>query len=167
MSNIKYIRPTWSEYYFEVMYAISKRATCGRGRSGCVITKDKHIISTGYVGAPIGFPSCDDIGHVIQEVIESDGSIGEHCIRTVHAEQNAICQAAKQGIAVEGAELYCSMTPCRTCAMLIIQCGIKKVHCISHYPHKDIEENTLYLFNYAGIEITFENNKEQEYEQEE
>lgn len=167
MGNIKYIRPTWNEYYFEVMYAISKRATCGRGRSGCVITKNKHIISAGYVGAPIGFPSCDDIGHVIQEVIESDGSIGEHCIRTVHAEQNAICQAAKQGIAVEGAELYCSMTPCRTCAMLIIQCGIKKVHCISHYPHKDIEENTLYLFKYAGIEITFENDKEQEYEQEE
>lgn len=149
------------------MHAISKRATCGRGRSGCVITKDKHIVSTGYVGAPIGFPSCDDVGHVIQEVIESDESIGEHCIRTVHAEQNAICQAAKQGIAVEGAELYCSMTPCRTCAMLIIQCVIKKVHCVSHYPHKDIEENTLYLFNYAGIEITFESDKEQEYEQEE
>lgn len=164
MSNIKYIRPTWNEYYFEVMHAISKRATCGRGRSGCVIVKDNHIVSTGYVGAPTGLPSCDEIGHFIQEVIESDGTVGQHCIRTVHAEQNAICQAAKLGIAICDAELYCSMTPCKTCAMLIIQCGIKKVHCLAHYPHKEIEESTLYLFQCAGIDISFEKEEVLDYE---
>lgn len=160
---MSYSRPSWDDYFFEVMTAISKRATCNRGRSGCVIVKDKHIIAAGYVGAPSGMLSCDDIGHVIQEVVESDGSTGHHCIRTVHAEQNAICQAAKQGISIDGAELYCSMTPCRTCAMLIIQCGIKAVHCLSHYPHASIEESTLSMFSIAGINITFESDKEMLY----
>lgn len=164
MGTIKYIRPTWNEYFFDVMHAIARRATCSRGRSGCVIAKNKHIITTGYVGAPIGLKSCDEVGHLIQEVLKDDGEIEEHCIRTVHAEQNAICQAAKLGISIDGAELYCTMTPCRACAMLIIQCGIKAVHCEKHYPHKAIEENTLYMFKVAGVNITFESDEEQEYE---
>lgn len=164
MSSIKYVRPSWDEYYFDVMRAISRRATCGRGRSGCVIVKDSHIISAGYVGAPRGLPSCDESGHILQEVIENDGSVKEHCIRTVHAEQNAICQAAKLGIAVDGGELYCTMTPCNTCAMLIIQCGIKKVHCLQHYPHTDIEDNNIALLEHAGVSIVYETNKEALYE---
>ena len=160
-------RPNWDEYFMEVAKLTATRSTCLRRQVGAVIVKDRHIIATGYNGAPRGLSHCDERGGCLrQELGVPSGQRHELC-RALHAEQNAICQAAKQGIAVEGAELYCSMTPCRTCAMLIIQCGIKKVHCISHYPHKDIEENTLYLFKYAGIEITFENDKEQEYEQEE
>lgn len=159
-----YKRPSKTEYMFEVMHAVAKRATCGRGRSGCVIARDGHIISTGYVGAPSGLPSCDDAGHVMHEVINEDGELTTHCIRSVHAEQNAICQAAKYGIALEGSELYCTMTPCRTCAMLIIQSGIKHVHCLNHYRNKTIEDDTIAMLEYSGINIDYINEEEQEYE---
>lgn len=117
----KYVRPSWDEYFMEVCHAIAKRATCGRGRSGCVIAKDNQILVTGYVGAPNGLPHCDDVGHKLKKVTHEDGSVTEHCVRTVHAEQNAICQAAKRGISIDGATLFCKMTPCRTCAMLIMR----------------------------------------------
>jgi len=123
----EYKRPSWDEYFMEVCEAISKRATCERGRSGCVIAKDKQLLVTGYVGAPAGLPHCDDAGHQFKKMLHEDGKETTHCVRTVHAEQNAICQAAKRGISIDGATLYCRMTPCRTCAMLIINCGIKRV----------------------------------------
>lgn len=164
MSNIKYKRPTWDEYFVYVTKAISTRATCSRGRSGCVIVKDNYILTTGYVGAPSGLLSCDEAGHILQNTVELDGSTQEHCIRTVHAEQNAICNAAKRGVALNGAELYCTMTPCRVCAMLLIQCGIKKVHCLVHYPHKILEENTQTLFKSAGIEINYFSSEESIYD---
>ncbi|MCL2276989.1 MAG: cytidine/deoxycytidylate deaminase family protein [Treponema sp.] len=123
----EYKRPSWDEYFMEVCEAISKRATCERGRSGCVIAKDKQLLVTGYVGAPAGLPHCDDAGHQFKKTLHEDGKETTHCVRTVHAEQNAICQAAKRGIPIDGATLYCRMTPCRTCAMLIINCGIKRV----------------------------------------
>ena len=125
----KYERPSWDDYFMEVANAISKRATCDRGRSGCVIAKDCQVLVTGYVGSPTGLPHCDDQGHQMKSVIHENGQITQHCVRTVHAEQNAICQAARRGIPIEGATLYCRMTPCRTCAMLIINCGIKRVVC--------------------------------------
>ncbi|MEI6507573.1 MAG: cytidine/deoxycytidylate deaminase family protein, partial [Bacteroidota bacterium] len=125
----KYIRPTWDQYFMEVMEAISKRATCARGRSGCVIARENQLLVTGYVGSPVGLPHCDEVGHQMKKMIHEDDSITEHCVRTVHAEQNAICQAAKNGVALDGATLYCRMTPCRVCAMLIINCGIKRVVC--------------------------------------
>ncbi|HPU98861.1 MAG TPA: cell division protein DedD, partial [Candidatus Hydrogenedentes bacterium] len=81
----------------EVANAIAKRATCNRGRSGCVIARDRTILVTGYVGSPKGFPHCDDVGHLMKRVVHEDGSVTEHCVRTVHAEQNAICQAARLG----------------------------------------------------------------------
>ena len=120
-------RPTWDEYFIEVMHAIAKRATCDRGRSGCVIARNNRLLVTGYVGAPRGLPHCDDVGHQFNETVHEDGHVSKHCVRTAHAEQNAICQAALLGVAIEGATLYCKMTPCRTCAMLIINAGIKRV----------------------------------------
>ncbi len=106
---------------------VAKRATCDRGKSGCLIVKDKRILCSGYVGSPPGFPHCDEAGHLLKKVINDDGSISRHCVRTIHAEQNAICQAAKYGIPLEGTTLYCTMEPCRVCAMLIISVGVKKV----------------------------------------
>src|SRR5690554_1731195 len=152
MEEGKYIRPSWDEYFMELANAAAKRATCDRGRSGCVIVKDKQILVTGYVGAPTGLSHCDEVGHLFKKTIHEDGSETMHCVRTVHAEQNAICQAAKRGIALEGATLYCRMTPCRVCAMLIINCGIKRVVCEKKY-HAGVESEEM--FNQAGIQIEF------------
>ncbi|MDC7126088.1 MAG: cytidine/deoxycytidylate deaminase family protein [Spirochaetales bacterium] len=152
MSEEKYVRPSWDEYFMEVANAISKRATCDRGRSGCVIAKDCQILVTGYVGSPKGLPHCDDIGHQMKKVLHEDGSISQHCVRTVHAEQNAICQAAKRGISIDGATLYCRMTPCRTCAMLIINCGIKRVVCEKKYHAGEESEK---MFAEVGISLEY------------
>jgi len=148
----KYQRPSWDEYFLHVADTVAQRATCDRGRSGCVIVKNKQILVTGYVGAPSGLPHCDDVGHQIKKTIHEDGNITNHCVRTVHAEQNAICQAAKRGIALEGSTLYCRMTPCRVCAMLIINCGIKRVVCEKKY-HAGAESEEMFAM--AGVELEF------------
>ena len=147
-----YVRPTWDEYFMEVARTIAKRATCDRGRSGCVIARDKQMLVTGYVGSPVGLTHCDDVGHLMKKVIHDDDSISQHCMRTVHAEQNAICQAAKLGVALDGATVYCKMTPCRTCAMLIINCGIKRVVCEKKY-HRGAESEQM--FKDAGVTLEF------------
>ncbi len=148
----KYQRPSWDEYFLHVADTVAQRATCDRGRSGCVIVKNKQILVTGYVGSPSGLPHCDDVGHQMKKTIHEDGNITNHCVRTVHAEQNAICQAAKRGIALEGSTLYCRMTPCRVCAMLIINCGIKRVVCEKKY-HAGAESEEMFAM--AGVELEF------------
>ena len=160
MSNDKYVRPSWDEYFLDLADAVSKRATCDRGRSGCVIVRDRRILVTGYVGSPTGFPHCDEVGHEIKRTVEKDGSVSEHCVRTVHAEQNAICQAAKLGISIDGATVYCRMTPCRTCAMLLINCGVKRVYCEKKYQSGEESEK---MFKKVGIEISYKYNEVQKY----
>ncbi len=152
MEETKYIRPSWDEYFMELANAAAKRATCDRGRSGCVIVKDKQVLVTGYVGSPIGLPHCDEVGHLFKKTFHEDETITTHCVRTVHAEQNAICQAARRGIALDGATLYCRMTPCRVCAMLIINCGIKRVVCEKKYHAGEESEE---MFKQAGIKLEF------------
>jgi dCMP deaminase len=144
----------------EVADAIAKRATCDRGRSGCVIARDRQILVTGYVGSPPGLPHCDEVGHLFRKVIHENDTVTEHCVRTVHAEQNAICQAARSGIALDAATLYCRMTPCRQCAMLIISCGIKRVVCEYRYHAGEESEE---LFRQANIELQFMNPQVLEY----
>jgi dCMP deaminase len=122
-----YKRPSWDEYFLEIMHAVGARSTCDRGRSGCVIVKDKRIIATGYVGAPSGCAHCDESGHEMHTVIQEDGTQSKHCIRTTHAEQNAIATAAKFGISTDGATLYCKMTPCYVCAKILINAGVSRV----------------------------------------
>jgi len=157
----KYERPSWDAYFMEIANTVSKRATCNRGRSGCVIVRDKQILVSGYVGSPVGLPHCDDVGHQMKKTIHEDGSITNHCVRTVHAEQNAICQAAKRGIALDGATLYCRMTPCRVCAMLIINCGIKRIVCERKYhAGKESEE----MFKTAGVSLEYVFDELQQYE---
>ena len=151
-TETKYKRPSWDEYFMEIANTVSKRATCDRGRSGCVIVRDRQILVTGYVGSPKGLPHCDEVGHQFRRVVHEDGSVSEHCVRTVHAEQNAICQAAKLGISLDGATLYCRMTPCRVCAMLIINCGIKRVVCEKKY-HDGAESEEM--FKMAGVQLEF------------
>ena len=148
----KHIRPTWDEYFMELSNTAAKRATCDRGRSGCIIVRNKHVLVTGYVGSPHGMPHCDEVGHLFKKVSHADGTITQHCVRTVHAEQNAICQAAKLGISLDKGTLYCSMTPCRTCAMLIINCGIERVVCDRKY-HAGQESEEM--FKQAGVILDF------------
>ena len=147
-----YVRPSWDEYFMEIANTVAKRATCDRGRSGCVVVKDRQMLVTGYVGSPVGMPHCDEVGHQFKQMLHEDGSVTTHCTRTVHAEQNAICQAAKRGISLDGATLYCRMTPCRTCAMMIINCGIKRVVCERKY-HAGTESEEM--FAQAGIQLEF------------
>jgi dCMP deaminase len=111
----------------ELVDQVGSRATCDRGKSGCVVVREKRIICTGYVGSPSGLPHCDEAGHDFKQVIDEDGTARQHCVRTVHAEQNAICQAARYGLSLAGTTLYCSMEPCRVCAMLIASSGISRV----------------------------------------
>jgi dCMP deaminase len=158
--NSGYRRPSWDDYFMEVANAISKRATCDRGRSGCVIARDKQLIVSGYVGSPVGFSHCDEVGHQIKKVTHEDGEVTEHCTRTVHAEQNAICQAARRGISIAGATIYTRMTPCRTCAMLLVNCGIKRVVCECKY-HRGGESESM--FEAAGVELVFKYDEVQEY----
>ena len=128
-TNEKHTRPSWDEYFIQLANLVGTRATCDRGRSGCVIAKNNRILSTGYVGSPIGTAHCDDVGHEMHTVLCEDGSKSRHCIRTTHNEQNAIANAARFGVALDGATIYCYMTPCYTCAKLIINSGIKRVVC--------------------------------------
>jgi dCMP deaminase len=126
-----------------------------------VIARDKQILVTGYVGSPRGLPHCDDVGHLMKRVLHEDDRITQHCMRTVHAEQNAICQAARLGISLEGSTLYCRMTPCRTCAMLIINCGIVRVVCERKYHDgKESEE----MFQLAGVSLEYVVDEVQQYD---
>jgi dCMP deaminase len=161
MSEEKYIRPSWDEYFMEIANTVAKRATCDRGRSGCVIARDRQLLVSGYVGSPKGLPHCDEVGHQLKKMIHEDESVTQHCVRTVHAEQNAICQAAKLGISLQGATLYCRMTPCRTCAMLIINCGIVRVVCEKKY-HAGTESEEM--FKTAKVNIEFVNDEIMKYD---
>jgi dCMP deaminase len=171
-------RPTWDEYFLSVMDATTLRASCDRGKSACIITKDNRILATGYVGAPMGIPSCDEVGHllirrceipvdkwkdnIVDEFIYFDEfipgkSFSTHCIRTVHAEQNAIVNCARNGVSTLGSTLYCTMTPCPVCTKLIIQAGIIKVIAKNKYQN-DLEARTL--FDMAKIELVILSEKE-------
>lgn len=152
MTDEKYARPSWDEYFMEIARAVAKRATCDRGRSGCVIARDKQILVTGYVGSPKGLAHCDAVGHQMKVTTHEDGHQTQHCVRTAHAEQNAICQAAKLGISIDKATLYCKMTPCTVCAKMIINSGIQKVICEKKY-HAGAESEAMFLT--AGIGLFY------------
>jgi len=159
LSNIEG-RPSWDEYFIDLVDEVAKRATCDRGKSGAIIVKEKRILCTGYVGTPPGFPHCDEVGHLLKKVIDEDGTVRQHCVRTIHAEQNAISQAARYGIPLEGTTLYCTMEPCRVCAMLIISVGIKKVVVKRRY---HAAQETRDLFKQANLELVVMEDTVQEY----
>ncbi len=143
-------RPSWDDYFLGLVREVAKRATCDRGKSGCLIVRDRRIVATGYVGSPAGLPHCDEAGHLLKKMVDDQGRESVHCVRTIHAEQNAICQAARYGIPLDGATLYCSMEPCRTCAMLIINVGIVRVVASRRY---HAGQETREMFREAGVEL--------------
>jgi len=144
-----HIRPSWDQYFLQLAEMVGTRGTCDRGRAGCVITRDKRILATGYVGSPVGIAHCDEIGHEMHTVKQEDGVESRHCIRTAHAEQNAINNAARFGVAIEGGTVYCKMIPCYKCAQSIINAGIIRVVALKDY-HGAIR--TKEIFKQVNIE---------------
>jgi dCMP deaminase len=112
------VRPRWDEYFMEIAVQVSKRSTCDRRMVGAVIVRDKTILSTGYNGSIRGLPHCDEVGHLME---------AGHCVRTVHAEVNAVAQAAKNGTSIQGGELYTTSSPCWQCFKIMANSGILKV----------------------------------------
>jgi len=160
----KFVRPSWDEYFMEIVKVVGMRGTCDRGRSGSIIVKDKRIVSTGYVGAPVGLSHCDEVGHEMHTVVHEDNHESRHCIRTTHCEQNAIVQAARFGAAVDGATIYCNMTPCYACAKMIINAGIKRVVCRQDY---HAGQRSKEIFAQAGVQYDLLDSKVTEYDDQE
>ncbi len=111
-------RPSWDEYFLKITDCVGSRATCDQSGNGCVITRDNRIISTGYTGSVSGLPHCNDVGHDMKE---------GHCIRTIHAEHNAMSQALKFGVSLNGSTMYSKTAPCPACAKMADSLGIKKI----------------------------------------
>ncbi len=148
--KIVYQRPGWDAYFIGIMDEVGKRGTCDRGRTASIIVKDKRILTTGYAGSPVGLKHCDEIGHLMVDVIDENGTVSKHCVRTAHAEQNAIIQAARFGISIDGATIYAKMEPCHTCAKMIVNAGIKRVVCKKKYHAGKL---TRELFGEARVEL--------------
>lgn len=141
-------RPSIDEYFIEIASVVAKRSTCMRNRVGAVIVRDKRIISTGYNGAPSNMQHCLDLGCIREQQNIESGTRHEKC-RAVHAEQNAIIQAALHGVVTEGATLYCTHQPCILCAKMIINAKIKRVVYVTPYPDND----AIDFFKDAGVEV--------------
>jgi len=149
--KIKKIRPSWDEYFLALLEPLSRRGTCDRGyNSAVIVSKNNTILATGYAGAPPGQPHCDEVGHLMRTIIDENGNRSQHCVRTLHAEENAILQCAKDGIKLEGATIYTKMFPCYNCAMRIVRVGIKRVVAQKRY-HAD--KLSIDLFKSAGVEF--------------
>jgi dCMP deaminase len=133
-------RPRWDDYFLKLAMLASERATCPRMHCGCVLVKDKNVIATGYNGSIPGDEHCEDVGCLV---------IDNHCVRTVHAEMNAVVQAAKRGHGVEGATAYVTNMPCTACAKALIAAGIKRVVIFSDF-HDTL---ALEFFKKAKVKI--------------
>jgi len=119
-------RPTWEEYFMDITHLVAKRATCLRRQVGAVLVMDKRLLATGYNGAPSGLAHCLEVGCLRERMQVPSGERHELC-RGLHAEQNAIIQAAFHGIRIQGATLYCTNLPCVICSKMIINAGIREI----------------------------------------
>ncbi|MBK5261881.1 MAG: dCMP deaminase family protein [Peptostreptococcaceae bacterium] len=127
-------RPNWDEYFMEMAALTSKRSTCMRRQVGAVIVKDKHIIATGYNGAPRGVKHCEERGGCLREKLDVPSGERHELCMAVHAEQNAIIQAATLGQSIEGGVMYVTNQPCVICSKMIINAGIKRIVVREGYP---------------------------------
>jgi dCMP deaminase len=142
------MRPDWNTYFMNMARVASTRGTCDRKKVGAVIvSQDNHLISTGYNGAPRGWPSCDEVGH---ELMDVNGR--QSCQRTIHAEENAILQAARKGVSVSFTMIYTTAAPCYDCARRIAQVGIVGVYYAEEYKSaRSGGQDTLALLDKAGL----------------
>lgn len=133
-------RPSWDQYFLKMAMLVSERSTCPRMHCGCVLVRDKKILSTGYNGSIPGDVHCEDVGCLV---------VDNHCVRTIHAEMNAILQCSNNGINTTGATAYVTNMPCTNCAKSLIGAGIREVVIFSDY-HDTMAED---FFSRAGIKL--------------
>lgn len=152
------MRPSWDEYFIEIVNVVKKRSTCCRRRVGALIVKDKKILSTGYNGAPTGIKHCEEVGCLRDKMGIPSGQRHELC-RGLHAEQNAIVHAAHSGVSIAGSTIYVTNQPCILCAKMIINAGIERIVYEEGYP----DELAMELLNEAGVDVLkLEVSKEEE-----
>lgn len=142
-------RLSWHEYFMSVAHLISQRATCKRAHIGAVIVRENNILATGYNGAPSGLPHCTDDNCIIYTSTHPDGTIEENCMNTIHAEMNAIIQAAKHGISIKDSVIYITASPCINCLKALLNAGIKTIY--YDKPYKI--ENISTILQQSGTEL--------------
>ena len=146
-------RPGWDEYFMEITRLIATRTTCMRRAVGAVLVKEKRLLTTGYNGAPSGLDHCKEVGCLRQENDVPSGERAEMC-RGLHAEQNAIIQAAFHGVSISGATLYCTTLPCSICVKMLINAGIEEIVYEDGYPDpladKLLKEAQIRVRRYEG-----------------
>jgi dCMP deaminase len=135
------MRPDWDSYFLKIAFAVSERSTCDRAFVGCVLVLDKRILTTGFNGSPAGQPHCDEVGHLLVE---------GHCVRTIHAETNAIIQAALHGVSSKGSTCYVTHFPCINCTKVLINAGIVRLVYSEDYR---IDEVAVEFLKSAAVEI--------------
>jgi dCMP deaminase len=142
-------RPAWDDYFMAITHEVSNRSTCLRRHTGAVLVKDRRILATGYNGSPSGLAHCGDVGCLREQQGIASGRAHELC-RGIHAEQNAIVQAALHGVAIEGATLYSTHQPCVLCAKMLINAGVTTIFYAAPYPDALAEE----MLAEAGVDLT-------------
>ena len=150
-------RPDWDHYFMEITSVVAKRSTCLRRQIGAILVKEKHILATGYNGAPKGLAHCVETGCLRQQLGIPSGERHELC-RALHAEQNAIIQAANLGVSIQGSTLYSTTAPCSLCAKMLINAGVVRVVFSGEYP----DERAMDFFREAGVvveQLKLENNE--------
>ena len=133
-------RPSWHQYFLTITRQVAERSTCTRAKVGAVIVRDKNILATGYNGSPAGLPHCTEVGCLIYTSRTPSGETEENCFRTIHAEINAIAQAAKNGASIRDADIYITHTPCIHCLKVLINTGIRRIFYEREYKRATIEE---------------------------
>lgn len=149
-------RPDWDEYFMDFAILTAKRSTCLRRQVGAVIVQDKHVIATGYNGAPRGLEHCAERGGCLREKLGVPSGEKHELCRALHAEQNAIIQAATLGHSIEGASIYITHQPCVICAKMIINAGIERIIVKEGYP----DELSVQILKEAGLKIVMLGEKE-------
>jgi dCMP deaminase len=133
-------RPSWDQYFMTITREVAERSTCLRAKVGAVIVRDRSILATGYNGSPAGLPHCTEAGCLIYESTNPDGEVEQNCFRTIHAEINAITQAARNGAAIRDADIYVTHTPCIHCMKVLVNTGIRNVFFGAPYKLHTVKE---------------------------
>ena len=141
------MRPDWDSYFMKIAYAVSERSTCDRAFVGCVLVLEKRILTTGFNGSPAGQPHCDEEGHLM---------VDGHCVRTIHAETNAIIQAALHGVSTRGATCYVTHFPCINCAKALVNAGIARLVYSVDYRLDPIAANFFKLANVDTKQVAYQ-----------
>lgn len=135
------MRPDWDTYFLQIAHAVASRSTCDRAHVGCVLVRDKRILATGFNGSPAGLPHCDEVGHLL---------VDGHCVRTIHAEVNAIVQAALHGVSTRDAACYVTHMPCIHCTKTLINAGIRRI--VYHVGYR-VDPYALEFCAQAGVQV--------------